>query len=310
METEAPPEPSPWWRWWTPGRVVVMILVVGMLTMWGYVLYLAFGPGRQDPVDRLHDPRFASAAEARCNEAHDAVAQLPAADQTSDAADRAVVIHQANQTFAAMLDDLEAMAPPGEDGTITEEWIADWRTYLADREAFATALAHGPRGPTPRDGEGQRADHRVHRRLRRRQPDPRLRHPAGRLSPFEGHEGGPGGGRHPERPGVEVEGGEVTERDPAHPLGLVVDRRHRPRRGQHQVAHVQVEVIALGAGGVVEHMDIEIDRRPDDDETHDPGLLLGLPQGDVGEVAVAVSVTAGLQPALHLGVEQQEHPLP
>src|SRR3954453_8947397 len=107
MMTEAPPEQTAPKRWWTPGRVIVTILIVGMVSMWAYVLFLAFGPGRQDPVDRLRDPHFAEAAEARCDEAHDAVNQLPAADETPDPADRAGVVDQANASFASMLDDLE-----------------------------------------------------------------------------------------------------------------------------------------------------------------------------------------------------------
>src|SRR6476619_3418855 len=99
METEAPPEPTSWWRWWTPGRIIIMVIVVGMLSMWGYVVFLAFGPGREDPVDRLHDPRFASAAEARCDEAHEAVDQLPAANKTPSAVARADVVVQANAEF-------------------------------------------------------------------------------------------------------------------------------------------------------------------------------------------------------------------
>jgi hypothetical protein len=145
MQTEAPPEASTSWRqWWTPGRVIVLILVVGMVSMWGYVLYLAIGPGRQDPVDRLHDPRFAEAAEARCDGAHNAIDQLPAADQTPAPVERADVVDQADAVLAAMLDDLEGLAPGGDDGVITREWIADWRTYLGDRQAYAEALRTDP----------------------------------------------------------------------------------------------------------------------------------------------------------------------
>ena len=43
-----------------------------------------------------------------------------------------------------MVDDLEAIAPAGEDGEIVAEWIADWRTYLGDREAYADALRRDP----------------------------------------------------------------------------------------------------------------------------------------------------------------------
>ena len=46
-----------------------------------------------------------------------------------------------------MIDDLEPLAPDGEDGEIVAEWIADWRTYLGDREAYADALRQRPRRP-------------------------------------------------------------------------------------------------------------------------------------------------------------------
>lgn len=131
-------------RRWTPGRAVAAILVVGMVAMWAYVLYLAFGPGRQPPPDRLDDPSFAAAAEARCDEALDAVAALPRASETTTAVERATVVAEANERFAEMLDDLDRIVPDGEDGEIVREWLADWRTYLDDREAFATALRRDP----------------------------------------------------------------------------------------------------------------------------------------------------------------------
>ena len=43
-----------------------------------------------------------------------------------------------------MVDDLEPLAPTGEDGEIVAAWIADWRTYLGDREAYADALRTDP----------------------------------------------------------------------------------------------------------------------------------------------------------------------
>jgi hypothetical protein len=143
-------------RRWTPGRVVVTVLVVGMVAMWGYVLYLAFGPGRQDPPDRLDDPAFAVAAEQRCGETLDVVASLPDADESTSATERAAVIEEANGEFAGMLDDLAAMAPAGDDGELVSEWLADWRTYLGDREAFVDALRDDPDAQllvSPKDNE-------------------------------------------------------------------------------------------------------------------------------------------------------------
>jgi hypothetical protein len=131
-------------RGWTAGRILVTILVVAMVAMWGYVLYLAFGPGRQDPPDRLDDPAFAVAAQVRCGAALTVVDRLPDAVQTHDPAERATVVAEANDAFAAMLDDLEGLTPGGEDGELVTAWLADWRTYLGDREAYVEALGTDP----------------------------------------------------------------------------------------------------------------------------------------------------------------------
>jgi hypothetical protein len=130
---------------WRPTRVLVMLTVLGMVSMWGYVLYLAFGPGRQDPPDRLDDPAFAVAAQARCDAALDEVAALPSASASATAAERADVVDEANEIFAAMLEDLAALTPAGEDGSLVRQWLADWRTYLGDREEYADALRSDPR---------------------------------------------------------------------------------------------------------------------------------------------------------------------
>jgi len=130
---------------WRPTRVLVMVVTLGMLLMWGYVVYLAFGPGRQAPPDRLDDPEFAVAAQARCDAALDAVAALPSASASPSATERADVVDDANEIFAAMLDDLAVLTPSGEDGSLVRQWLADWRTYLGDRQEYADALRSDPR---------------------------------------------------------------------------------------------------------------------------------------------------------------------
>ena len=129
---------------WTAGRVLAVVTVVLLVSMWGYVLYLAFGPGRQPPPDRLDDPAFATQAQAICEAAHDDVDQLPLAIDAEDAAERATIVAEANERFTAMLDELEAITPTGEDGAIVTAWIADWRTYLGDRAAYVDALRSDP----------------------------------------------------------------------------------------------------------------------------------------------------------------------
>lgn len=137
------------------GRVLVIVAVVLMVAMWIYVLYLAFGPGHKEPPDRLKGRAFPVAAQATCNAALDLVAKLPPAFASKDAADRAVVLTQANADLAHMLDQLDKMVPSGADGQVTREWLADWRTYLGNREDFATALRTDPKARllvTPKDG--------------------------------------------------------------------------------------------------------------------------------------------------------------
>lgn len=129
------------------GLVIVGVAVAGMVGMWVYVLYLAFFVGRQPPVDRLDDPAFARAAEARCADAVAEVDELLPASESPSAAARAEVLDEANATFAVMLDDLDelaSLAPEGSQRDTVDEWLADWRTYLGDRQAFADALRQDP----------------------------------------------------------------------------------------------------------------------------------------------------------------------
>jgi hypothetical protein len=132
---------------WGPGRLAVVAIVVALVSMWGYVLFLAFGPGRQPPVDRLDDPAFARAAEERCAAAVDQVDELPVASASHTAEERAEVLDRADAVYRSMLDDLDDLvdlAPAGDQRRRAEEWLADWRVYLGDREAYADALRADP----------------------------------------------------------------------------------------------------------------------------------------------------------------------
>jgi hypothetical protein len=127
----------------SPWRLVAAVVVVGIVAMWAYVLYLALWPGRQPPVDRLEDPAFAEAAEARCAEAVAAIDELPPATAPDTAAERAAVIDQANAELDAMLGNLDrmtALAPAGDQRDRAEAWLTDWRTLLGNRVDYAGAL--------------------------------------------------------------------------------------------------------------------------------------------------------------------------
>jgi hypothetical protein len=145
-------------RW---GRAVVVIVVCALVSMWGYVLFLAFGPGRQPPIDRLDDPAFAEAAEERCAATLEHVDRLPVASASHTAAERADVLARANGAYAAMLDDLDGLrplVPAGDQRRRASEWLSDWRTYLGDRERYVDALRTDPDARllvSEKPGEGQ-----------------------------------------------------------------------------------------------------------------------------------------------------------
>ncbi len=127
----------------SPLRVLLYVAVALVVAMWVYVIVLAVR-GREDSPDRLEDRAFAALAQERCDEALHEVAALPSAAEVPSASARADIIDEANRIFGAMLDDLSAAAPDGEEGEVVEAWLADWRTYVDDRSDFADALREDP----------------------------------------------------------------------------------------------------------------------------------------------------------------------
>jgi hypothetical protein len=126
------------------GRTLAILATVLMVGMWAYILYLAIGPGRQDSPDKIADPAFATRAQSICDRALDEIAELQPASEASDARARSEVIEQADAELARMLEELEEIVPGGDDGVVVRRWLADWHTYLGDREAYADRLRTEP----------------------------------------------------------------------------------------------------------------------------------------------------------------------
>ena len=124
-------------------RVLAVLAVVLMAFLWGWALF--FPPSTKAP-GTLDDPAFATTAESICSAAAAELAGLPKAFETPTAAERAAVIVRSDAILSTMLDRLQAAAPPADtnDGTNVAEWLADWRTYVSDRAAYASALASDP----------------------------------------------------------------------------------------------------------------------------------------------------------------------
>lgn len=126
------------------GRRTSRILAVGVMVciaaLWVYTLW---GPTKKTAPGVLADPSWAAQAQVTCTRAAVTIDELPPAYSAPDAPARAEVIAAANRALDTMLDGLAASAPPAElsnDGRMISEWLADWRTYMGDRERYVDAL--------------------------------------------------------------------------------------------------------------------------------------------------------------------------
>ncbi|MBX3283862.1 MAG: hypothetical protein KF703_00820 [Actinobacteria bacterium] len=142
-QASAPPDTDePMAMRWSIGRVLAVAISVSLVAFWIWIFSGA--PARPNP-DRLDDRAFVARAEARCERLLDDLGELPGPGDFGSAEGRADVLDQANAMVATMVDDLEADAPTtGDDAVRMEGWIADWRTYLADREDYARRLREDP----------------------------------------------------------------------------------------------------------------------------------------------------------------------
>jgi hypothetical protein len=136
---EVPPED----RLTRIGFVLAGGVVVLSLAFWVW----AFGPwvSRENP-DRLESRAFPERAEVICGEANDAIDALPDARTATSPQDRALVVEEANDILAAMVDDLratpEATVNP-DDAVLIGLWLDDYTTFVEDRREHAAKLAAG-----------------------------------------------------------------------------------------------------------------------------------------------------------------------
>lgn len=121
----------------TVSLVAAAVFVVATFGFWIYAFFL-YDPGLK--VDELADRTFPTAAVEVCDRYEARVDQLPLASASPTAADRADVIDEANTYLGAMVEELATIAPTGEGRDLVEAWLADWRTHVADRQAYADSL--------------------------------------------------------------------------------------------------------------------------------------------------------------------------
>lgn len=125
-------------------RILAVVVAVFIAGMWAYALW---GPVQRVSQGKFDSTAFPEVAEPICARSLAVIDALPPAYETRDSGARADVVEAANLELAVMLDELEAVAPPpgaGDDGRMIDEWLADWRTFLGDRERYVEALASDP----------------------------------------------------------------------------------------------------------------------------------------------------------------------
>jgi hypothetical protein len=123
---------------WTPGRIVVTILLVCFFGFWIW----AFSPWvpRGNP-DRLEDRAFPVAAEAICGPIQARISDLEPAAEATSPADRADTVDEGTALVAAMVEELAGtVTGTDHDRELLGKWLGDWREYVSEREDFGQRL--------------------------------------------------------------------------------------------------------------------------------------------------------------------------
>lgn len=132
-------------RRWTAGRIFGIGVALSVVGVWGYVMYLTFFEGRDDPRDRMTDVEYREEAEATCAPYRERIDALPLASQVSTPQERADMIDAATAELRDMVADLETLDPPAADdeAQAVSRWLDDWEIYLDDRDAYADRFRQG-----------------------------------------------------------------------------------------------------------------------------------------------------------------------
>ncbi|MEI7591733.1 MAG: hypothetical protein WCK41_00770 [Actinomycetes bacterium] len=125
-------------RWGRVGRFSLGLVVVLLIAMWGGIFFGFFDKTAPGTLD---DRSYGEQSETLCASAKQQLDALPKAFETTDHVARADVVAQSNLQLRALLDQISVGSPAnGRDGMMTQEWLGDWATYIANREDYATRL--------------------------------------------------------------------------------------------------------------------------------------------------------------------------
>ncbi len=133
------------WNGWSPGKVVMVAILVASFGLWVYA-YSGFADRRAP--DTFDDASFAADAEIICAEAKIRYDELPNSLRAVDHHARAEQIREANVVLDDMLILLEreasTMTGTERDRGIASLWLNRWRILLSDRADYAERLDQDP----------------------------------------------------------------------------------------------------------------------------------------------------------------------
>ena len=141
---------------WTPTAVGLLVAVILIALMWAFIL--SPWSKRGGVPTTLKDTAYTASAEQACAATQARIKQLPKAETAKSPEERAGVLDQANAMVADLVEELHALQPKVvDDRQYTEQWLADWDSYLASRQAYAKLLATGKDGRFTLQAEGGHA---------------------------------------------------------------------------------------------------------------------------------------------------------
>jgi hypothetical protein len=131
-----------------PTRLLALAALVVLVGFWTWALFFA----SKESANRIGDRAWAARAADICereDERREALIDLrPVEGDPAMLAERAAIVDRATDVLTTMLDDVVAVPPEDEKGrAIVPLWEADYRTYLADRRAYADVLRAGENEP-------------------------------------------------------------------------------------------------------------------------------------------------------------------
>ena len=141
MTTTTPPDAPP--KRFSVSRVLVVVAVLSMTLLWIWILSGA--PKRKNP-DYLADRAWVERAGERCDDALEAIDDLPEATSADTPQERVGTVDEANATLAGLVADLRADEPAGsaddraDDRRVVKLWLDDWDRFLEARVDYAERL--------------------------------------------------------------------------------------------------------------------------------------------------------------------------